>query len=134
MLESRNDDDLSLAERQTPEALTARILGMLLRLDAVTNGVGIFDGGLTPATERGANDRVLSARRDRTLAGVSWSELLSIDLNSSVMKEMLRRGVTPAEVSHYDSTAEIPWNEMLRAPVKPRNLRRLFTKSLKTGS
>jgi len=42
--------------------------------------------------------------------------------------------VTAADVSQYDSTAEIPWNELLRAPVKPKNLRRLFTKALKTGS
>jgi len=133
MLERRSNVDLFLAERLTPEEVTARLLGVLLRLDAVASGVGIVDGRLTPALPA-ANDRVLSARREPTLADVSWSELLRADLNGSVMKELLRRGVTAADVSQYDSTAEIPWNELLRAPVKPKNLRRLFTKALKTGS
>ncbi len=44
-----------------------------------------------------ASDRVLSARREPTLADVSW-------------------------------------NRLLRAPVRPKNLRRLFTKPLKTGA
>ena len=130
-IEKRNSVDMFIAERLSPDELRARVLGVLLRLDAVANGVGKVGG---PATVCGANEGVLSARRDPTLADVSWKELLQRDLDSGVMKEVLRRGVTPADVSAYDSTAEIPWNEMLRAPVKPKNLRRLFTKALKTGS
>ncbi len=134
LLERRNNVDLFLAERLTPEALSGRILGVLLRLDAVASGVGVVSRSSSPAGAPGANNPVMTARRDRTLAGVPWSELLTRDLNGSVMAEIMRRGVTPAEVSHYDSTAEIPWDELLRSPVKPRNLRRLFTKPLKTGS
>lgn len=134
MLERRNHVDLFLAQRFTPEELTSRVLGVLLRLDAVASGVGMIDGRLGASVGHAANEGVLSARRDATLAGVSWGDLIRSDLNGGVMRELVRRGVTEADVSRYDSTAEIPWDEMLRAPVKPKNLRRLITKALKTGS
>ena len=134
MLERRSKVDLFLAERLSPEEVTGRLLGVLLRLDAVASGVGKVDARLEPLRAAGANDGVLSARRDPTLADVSWGDLLRRDVDGGVMKEVLRRGVTSADVSRYDSTAEIPWNELLRAPARPKNVRRLFSKALKTGS
>ena len=128
-LERQSGVDLFLAERLEPDELRSRILGLLLRLDAVASGVGIAGAGRA-ANEAGT---ALSARRVVHPADASWSSLLRHDLSGPVLKEILSRGVPVADVERYDSTAEIPWSELFRAPVTPNNLRRVVSKAIKAG-
>ena len=127
-LERQSGVDLFVAERLEPDELRSRVLGLLLRLDAVARGVGIAGAG-----EQAANEPVISARRTVEPADASWSSLLRRDLDGPILKEILTRGVAVADVEGYDSTAEIPWAELFRAPVTPKNLRRVVTKAMKAG-